>query len=103
MAFGFPAYVKDRRNLVLNTEDTKALALEIVKELKWQAIDEHPFAIDYKTPNSIMTMGERVYINVTDKEIIIRSECLFPTRFFDFGKNKAVIKSFWDAYDEKLK
>lgn len=103
MAFGFPAYYKDRKTLTLSPEATKAIALEILKEFEWTDIGIHPFAFDYKTTGGVMTNGERLYINVTETEIILRSECLFMSQFLDFGKNKANIDRFWEAYDNKLK
>ena len=68
MAFGFPAFHKDRKKLALSPESTKELALEVLKNLAWQDIGLHPFALDYKTIGSILTSGERVYINITETE-----------------------------------
>ena len=103
MAFGFPAYYKDRKNLKFSTDKTKNIVLKVLEILGWQEIGLHPYALDYKTIGTMLTTGERVYINITDTEIIIRSECLFPTRIIDFGKNKFNINKFWAEYDKLLK
>lgn len=103
MAIGFPAYHKDRKALKLSVEATKAIAIEVLIDFEWTDIGEHPFALDYKTTGGIMTNGERLYINITETEIILRSECLFMSQFLDFGKNKANIDKFWAAYEAKLK
>ena len=103
MAFGLPAFYKDRKTLKLSQEETKAIALEILKEFEWTEIGLHPFAFDYKTTGGLLTAGERLYINVTETEIILRSECIFMSQFLDFGKNKANIDRFWEAYEAKLK
>ena len=88
MAFGFPAYFKDRKNLSLSSKETKVLALSVLEDFGWLEIGLHPFALDYKTAGGVMTTGERFYINITDTEIILRSECLNHAQFLDFGKNK---------------
>ena len=49
MAFGFPAFHKDRKTLTLSVEETKAIAIEILVEFEWTEIGIHPFALDYKT------------------------------------------------------
>ena len=103
MAFGFPAFHKDRKTLTLSVEETKAIAIEILVEFEWTEIGIHPFALDYKTTGGILTSGERLYINITETEIILRSECIFMSQFLDFGKNKANIDRFWEAYEAKLK
>lgn len=103
MAIGIPAYYKDRQKLIFSVEETKALALECIKVLEWQEIGLHPYALDYKSKGTIMTSGERIYVNITDAEIILRSECLIITRIFDFGKNKQNINEFWAIYNQKCK
>lgn len=103
MTLGLPAYFKDRKTLSLNSNETKVLALSILAEFGWTEIGLHPFAIDYKTTGGVMTTGERFYVNVTDTEIILRSECLNRAQFLDFGKNKYNVEKFWLAYDERLK
>ena len=102
MAFGLPAFFKDRKTLKKSPEETKILATEILKSFEWTEIGLHPFALDYKTTGGVMTNGERFYINITEKEIILRSECLFMSQFVDFGKNKANINKFWVVYEAKL-
>ena len=99
MAFGFPAYHKDRRNIVLSKEKTKEIAIKALENISCKEIGLHPFALDYKTTGGMLMNGERIYVNITDSEIIIRSECLFPTRVIDFGKNKSNIELFWIEYD----
>ncbi len=99
MAIGFPAYHKERRKLVLSSDETKEMAIKALENMKCQEIGLHPFALDYKMLGTLLTSGERIYVNITDTEIIVRSECLFPTRIFDFGKNKSNIVEFWKAFD----
>jgi len=99
MAFGFPAYHKERRKLSLGVEQTRQKVLKVLALLEWEEIGFHPYALDYKTKGSMLTSGERVYINITDIEIILRSECMFFSQIVDFGKNKANIQLFWDAFD----
>jgi hypothetical protein len=99
MAFGFPPHQKERRNLVLSMEDAKKKAIATFEKLHYHEIGLHPFALDYSSPSSVLTAGERFYVNITEDEIIVRSECIFITRFFDFGKNQANIKEFWEVYD----
>lgn len=102
MAINFPAFFKDRRNLVLGQEATKILVLEVLTELEWEEIGLHPYALDYRTKGTILTPGERIYVNITDSEIILRSECMNLTQFLDFGKNKANISEFWLKYEKAL-
>lgn len=102
MAFGFPAYYKDRRSLVLSKNETENIAKKALENIDCQEIGLHPYALDYKTIGTILTTGERIYVNITDTEIIIRSECLFPTRIVDFGKNKANIALFWEEYEKLI-
>lgn len=102
MAIGLPAYFKDRKTLKLSSEETKTIALKILEEFEWTEIGLHPFALDYKTTGGVMTNGERFYINITETEIILRSECLFMSQFIDFGKNKANVEKFWTVYETKL-
>lgn len=99
MAIGFPPYFKDRRTLKLSPEVAKAKAITVLEEMNCREIALHPFALDYVTPGAILATGERIYVNITDSEIIIRSECIFFTRIVDFGKNKANIDAFWKIYD----
>jgi len=99
MAIGFPAYRKERRTLTTSAEETRLKAIDALQKMNCQEIGLHPFALDYKTVGSVLTTGERIYVNITETEIIIRSECLFPTRIFDFGKNKSNIAEFWKYFE----
>lgn len=99
MAIGFPAFYKDRKDLLTSKAEAKEKAIKVLEKLNCKEIGLHPFALDYQTMGTILTSGERFYVNITDSEIIVRSECLFFTRIFDFGKNKANIEEFWLAFE----
>lgn len=102
MAIGLPAYYKDRKVLKFSKNITKEIALEVINNLGWQEIGLHPYALDYKTGGTMLTAGERVYINITDSEIIIRSECMFISQIIDFGKNKSNTQLFWNEYQKVI-
>lgn len=99
MAIGLPSYHKERRNLNIPKVEAKSKAIKAFEQMGCEEIGLHPFALDYNSLGSILTSGERIYVNITESEIIIRSECIFITRIFDFGKNKANVNEFWEAYD----
>lgn len=102
MAIGFPAYCKERKALIVSEDEAKIAAISALEKMHASEIGLHPFALDYKTQGTYLTMGERIYVNITPTEIIIRSECLLITQFIDFGKNKRNIDNFWKEYESFL-
>ncbi len=102
MAIGFPAYFKDRRPLTISLDAAKVTALKALNKMECEELGFHPFALDFKTKGTLLTSGERIYVNITETEIIIRSECVFFSQIIDFGKNKTNVEAFWTAFDSFL-
>ena len=99
MAIGFPAYYKDRKKLKFSKEKTKEISTSVLIKMNCNELGFHPFDLDFITQGSgMLDSGERIYVNITATEIIIRSECVLVSRIFDFGKNKANIQQFWYLY-----
>ena len=52
---------------------------------------------------SLLFWGERVIITfLSDDSIAVTSKCALPVQCFDWGKNKANIKKFIAAFDERV-
>ncbi len=95
MTFSIPAKYETRISHGLTkTRCNKAIAATL-KELPWVKIGFLKNAYDYKTlSSSLLVLGERIVIYVGDKELYIKSSCLNPAQFLDFGKNKKNITLF---------
>lgn len=99
MAFGFPAYHSETRNLVVSPDITWDLAEQALKNAGFKDLGYHDKALDYKTQGTAMTLSERVLVFIGFKEMKVNSECIFPGQFIDFGKNKRNVEVFWKEYD----
>lgn len=102
MAFGFPAYHSEIRNLTVSPDITWDLAEQALKNAGFKDLGYHATALDYKTQGTAMTLSERVLVFIGFKEMKIHSECIFPGQFIDFGKNKMNVKAFLREYDKLL-
>jgi hypothetical protein len=102
MAFGFPAYHNEKRKLTTDPETAKELSRKALVNMGLTEIGYHKKALDFKTNGTAMTLSERVLVFVGNTEMKIHSECLFPTQFLDFGKNKKNVEAFWKEYEKLL-
>jgi hypothetical protein len=103
MAFGFPAYHNEKRNLTVEPDVARAIARKALFNMGLTEIGYHKEALDFKTKGTAMTLSERILIYIGKIEILAHSECLFPTQFIDFGKNKKNVEAFWQEYERLLK
>ena len=99
MAIGLPAYHEVRKKHNLSKSAYEAKVIAALKELPWIEIGFMPKAFDYRTQGTMMTFAERVLIYVGETEILVKSACLFPGQFLDFGKNRRNVEEFFRHYD----
>lgn len=100
MALGFPAYHQVRKKHQLDKAKCEAKVAAALEQLPWTEIGYIKNAFDYRTPGSMMTFAERVVIYVGETEILVKSSCLFPAQFLDFGKNENNISQFFEVYNK---
>lgn len=100
MALGLPAYHEVRKKHLLGSKAAcEAKVEKVLLQLPWIKIGFMPDAFDYRTPGTMLTFAERVLIYVGETEILVKSKCLFPAQFLDFGKNKRNVEEFFDFFD----
>ena len=99
---GIPARYEIRKKHGLDKASCEAKVRETLKELPWVSIGFIENAFDYRTPGSMLTFAERVTIYVGATEILVRSQCLFPAQFIDFGKNKQNVLNFLKLYENSF-
>lgn len=100
MAIGLPAYHQEKRKHGLaNKEACEAIVQAAIDELPWIKIGYIKEAFDYRTRGTILTFAERILVYVGETEIFVKSACLFPGQFIDFGKNKRNVNDFFETFD----
>ena len=103
MALGLPAYNQEKRKHGLaNKAACEEIVKDALKELPWIEIGYIKEAFDYRSLGSILTFAERILVYVGETEILVKSSCLFPGQFIDFGKNKRNVHDFFQTF-ERLK
>lgn len=102
MALGFPAYHQVRKKHGINKGLCQAKVEKALKVLPWIEIGYIKEAYDYRTRGSMMTFAERVVIYVGETEILVKSSCLFPAQFLDFGKNERNVELFFTVYNKSV-
>lgn len=79
----------------------EAKVQNVLDSLPWIKIGFLENAFDYRTQGSMLTFAERINIYVGATEILVKSECLFPAQFLDFGKNERNVALFFEKFNEK--
>ena len=101
MALGFPAYHQLRKKHGLTKAQCEAKAAAALAALPWIEIAYlKNAAFDFRTQGSMMTFAERVVIYIGETEILVKSSCLFPAQFLDFGKNESNVNLFFETYQK---
>ena len=99
MAIGLPAYHEVRKKHLLNKAACEARVEQTLAQLPWIKIGFMPDAFDYRTKGTMLTFAERILIYVGETEILVKSKCLFPGQFLDFGKNRKNVEEFFHYYE----
>ena len=99
MGLGLPAYHEIRKKHLLTKATCMAKVEAALKELPWTEIGYMPDAYDYRSQGTMLTFAERILIYVGETEILVKSSCLFPAQFLDFGKNRKNVEDFFRYYD----
>ena len=99
MALGLPAYHEVRKKHLLSKAACELKVEKTLEQLPWVKIGYMPNAFDYRTQGSMLTFAERVLIYVGETEILVKSTCLFPGQFLDFGKNQRNVEEFFHNFD----
>lgn len=100
MAIGLPAYHQEKRKHELaNKAACETVVQAVIDEMPWIEIGYIKEAFDYRSRGTILTFAERILIYVGESEIFVKSSCLFPGQFIDFGKNKRNVRDFFETFD----
>ncbi|MFT4970014.1 MAG: hypothetical protein ACI9O4_001766 [Chitinophagales bacterium] len=99
MAIGLPAYHEERRKHGSTKERCEEQVRQTLSRLPWIEIAYLKEAFDYRTGGTILTHAERIIVYVGNTEILVKSACLNPAQFLDFGKNKKNVVEFFKKYD----
>lgn len=99
MALGLPAYHQVRKKHLLTKASCEARVEATLEKLPWIKIGYMPNAYDYRTQGTMLTFAERVLIYVGETEILVKSSCLFPGQFLDFGKNRKNVEEFFHYFN----
>lgn len=103
MAIGFPAYHIDKRKHLTTQDIARKVAEEVLIEMNCMHFGYHQEALDYKTiGSSALSLGERILVFTGPTEILLKSECLNPAQFLDFGKNKRNSTTFYAMFEERV-
>lgn len=101
MALGLPAYHSEKRKHLMDKASCEAKVQAVIDSLPWFKIGYLENAFDYRTQGTMLTFAERITIYVGETEILVKSECLFPAQFLDFGKNKKNVALFFEKFNER--
>ena len=99
MAIGLPAYHEVRLKHGLTKATCQEKVRRAILQLPWIEIGYIKEAFDYRTKGTMLTFAERVLIYVGETEILVKSACLFPGQFLDFGKNERNVNEFFEIYN----
>lgn len=95
MAFGFPAYHRERVAIHATTGAAGDIVLKTLTALSWQLRQQSPNQLLASTSMGLRSWGERIEIDLLpNNEITITSKCALPTQCFDWGKNRANVRRF---------
>ncbi|MDC3209635.1 hypothetical protein OAT96_02710 [Chitinophagales bacterium] len=100
MAIGLPAFHEVRKKHGMLKTDCEAIVKDALASLPWIEIGYMKDAFDYRTQGTMLTFAERILIYVGETEILVKSTCLFPAQFLDFGKNKRNIDTFFTQFND---
>lgn len=98
MAFGLPPKYQLKLKHGLTKGTCKAKVQQALKALDYIEVGHEKNALDYRTRNGIMTMGERFLVYVGETEMLIISKSINPGQFLDFGRNKQNVERFMEVY-----
>jgi hypothetical protein len=99
MAIGLPAYHEERRKHLMSKAACEACVEKTLEQLPWLKIGFMPDAFDYRSQGTMLTFAERILIYVGETEILVKSTCLFPGQFLDFGKNRKNVEEFFQYFE----
>jgi len=105
MKLNIPAkYELRKKHLMTKEECAEKVALALEKS-PWLPISflkntDAYHVYDYKSKGTMLTFAERIIIYIGETEILVKSECLFPAQFIDFGKNKKNVLLFLKIFDQ---
>ncbi len=95
MAFGFPAYHRERAAFPATGGAAVDMVLKTLTALSWQLRQQSPNQLLASTSMGLRSWGERIEIDLLpNNEITITSKCALPTQCFDWGKNRANVQRF---------
>ena len=95
MAFGFPAYHRERVALPATGGGAADIVLKTLTALSWQLRTQSPSQLLASTGMGLRSWGERIEIDLLpDNTLAITSKCALPTQCFDWGKNRANVRRF---------
>lgn len=100
MAIGLPAYHEERIKHGLKKSECEERVRQSIAQLPWIEIGYVKEAFDYRTRGTMLTFAERILVYVGETELLVKSSCLFPGQFLDFGKNKQNVMDFFEIYDK---
>jgi hypothetical protein len=101
MAIGLPAHHEERRKHLMTKSACESKVKQVLEKLSWIEIGYEQDAFDYRTRGTMLTFAERVLIYVGATEILVKSACLFPGQFLDFGKNRKNVEEFYGYFEGK--
>lgn len=104
MILKIPARFEIKKKHLMTKATCAVKVQKIIEELEWLEIGflkdtEDYIVFDYKTRGSMLTFAERIKIYIGNTEILVKSECLFPSQFIDFGKNRRNVNNFFKLFD----
>ena len=102
MAIGIPAKYEEVRYSGKDNDEILEAVMIVIPKLGWQVTEREDYFLTGKTLTGSLSLGERIYIRIKNQKIGIRSECAIPTQLIDFGKNKMMVRLFFEALEKEL-
>jgi hypothetical protein len=104
MAIGFPPTATgEARFPEHRREDIIRLSERILDDLGWHINYVEDDRIQVRTGHGIWFFGDQMTVEVGPRGTVrVRSQCIWPTQIFDFGRNEQNIERFLDRLERKL-
>ena len=104
MGMGFPASASaEARFPEHSREDIIRLSERILDDLGWHINYVEEDRIQVRTAVGIWIFGDQMTVDVSKRgTVFVRSQCLWPTQIFDFGRNDQHIERFLDRLERRL-
>jgi len=96
MGFGFPAHFAESRIFNLRHDTLVDSVKSTLEGLGWRYELLSANELKAKVPITPWSWGEKLTVEISSNcEMIVESRCAYPLQWFDWGKNRNNVKTFY--------